>query len=381
MPGNGRVTRIACFLGQPATAQTLSGGDRHAFEVWARWAARPDVELQVIACHAGAALAESFGHRFKTTRTESKPSTIGRFRFGYVGRCLRALRQVKQLRDIDLVYSETPFFYDVLPAIAAKFSGRARRVVVPLYHLTPPPALRSGNGFVNLMAWLEQRIMLRLIAGFADSVLVAYPAMIEQLVKNGIPRQRIVVSGMGALSGLPPKSPAEFDAISVGRLAPAKGIEALLDAWVFVQRERPGATLALVGGDMPGFDVDREIERRSLQRCVSVHRAVSDQRLLELMRASSTFITASTEEGYGIAVGEALAAGLPCVTFDLPVFRVVFPYGRLAADEGTAEGLGRAALQLMSDLGLRARLRDEAARCWRHPSWDEVADALWSACL
>jgi glycosyltransferase involved in cell wall biosynthesis len=372
--------RIACVLGAPPTARTLAGGDRHEFEVWQRWAARPDVEMHVVACWTGAQLAERLGYRIPCTLTESRASGIGALRLGYLARCVRALRRLPEIGQLDAVYAGSPFFYDVLPAVAAKIQGRARRIIVPFYHVTPPPTTRTGNPLANVLAWVEQRIMLRLIARYADTVLVAYAGARDDLIRNGVAPQAIVTTGMGAREGLAAKTPPEYDAICIGRFTPAKGIVTLLEAWAQVQRALPGARLALVGGDMPGFDIGREIARRSLAPCVCAYLGPSDQDVRELVSASRIFITASNEEGYGLAVGEALAAGLPCVTFDVPAFAAVFELGRHTAPGESAQALAQAALEVLTDEALYARLHDEA-RSWRYPSWDEVADALWSECL
>jgi glycosyltransferase involved in cell wall biosynthesis len=51
-----------------------------------------------------------------------------------------------------------------------------------------------------------------------------------------------------------------------------------------------------------------------------------------LVAAAEVFAFPSTEEGFGLAAMEALAAGVPLVTSDLPVFREVFgDAGRYAA--------------------------------------------------
>jgi len=372
--------RIACVLGAPPTARTLAGGDRHEFEVWQRWAARPDVEMHVVACWTGAQLAQTLGYDLPITLTESHASGIGALRLGYIARCLRALRRLPEVGRIDMVYAGSPFFYDVLPAVAAKIQGRTRRIIVPFYHVTPPPTNRTGNPLANLLAWIEQRVMLRLIARYADVVLVAYAGARDDLIRNGIAPTAIVTTGMGARPGLAAKAPPRFDAICIGRFAPAKGIVDLLDAWAVLARMLPAARLALVGGEMPGFDVAREIERRSLAPAVQIFIGPSDDEVRELISVSRTYITASREEGYGLAVGEALAAGLPCITFDVPAFAAVFPLGRHTARGTSAEAFAQAVREVLTDEALFRRLQGEASS-WHYTSWDEVADQLWCECV
>lgn len=377
---NGKVS-IVCFFSQPPTSRTISGGDRHALEVWSRWVARPNVELRVVACRTGAELAAHFGHRFEYVFTDARPTSIGALRLGYIARCWRALRRGLVLEDADVIWAETPFFYDVWPAVVAKLRHRGRRLIVPLYHLIPPPTARQGNLLVNILAWLEQRVTLPFIARFADAILVAIPQTRDELVRLGIAPAKIVLTRMGVLAGESQAVTSRFDAIAVGRLAPAKGVSTLLDAWACLQRERPGAVLALVGGDMPGFDVEAEISRRSLSQCVRVIRGASDAQLRDLLGASTIFISASTEEGYGLAMAEALDAGLPCAAFDIPAFHAAFPAGILYAQGDRADDLARAAERLLADAELRRRLKDGFAKQRVRVTWDDVARELWSECI
>ena len=76
--------------------------------------------------------------------------------------------------------------------------------------------------------------------------------------------------------------------------------------------------------------------------------AVEDAELPSLVAACEVFAFPSTKEGFGLAAMEALAAGRPVVTRDLPVLREVFgatvryasdPYGFATA---MAESFGAA---------------------------------------
>lgn len=101
-----------------------------------------------------------------------------------------------------------------------------------------------------------------------------------------------------------------WDAVSVGRLVPIKGMERLLAAWAKVCTYKADAKLALVG--------DGE-ERQALE-ALTKQMGIADNvhfagwaDPLPYLASARCFALLSHNEGMGRAVVEAFAAGLPCV--------------------------------------------------------------------
>ena len=92
-------------------------------------------------------------------------------------------------------------------------------------------------------------------------------------------------------------------------------------------------------------------------------------------RAADALAFPSVKEGFGLAVLEAMSAGLPVVTSDLPVFREYLVPGRdaLLLPVGDTAGLADALASRPGDAGLRRgswpRGRAVAARF----SWERSA--------
>src|SRR2546421_7761289 len=97
----------------------------------------------------------------------------------------------------------------------------------------------------------------------------------------------------------------------VGRLAPEKGVEVLLDAWraVKCRPESTGSTL-LLAGDGPSAQAYRVRADADLQN-VRFLGKVSDIR--EVLYAADMLVLPSLSEGLSNAVLEAMATGLPVV--------------------------------------------------------------------
>jgi glycosyltransferase-like protein len=116
--------------------------------------------------------------------------------------------------------------------------------------------------------------------------------------------------------------------LAVGGIEPRKGSLELLDAYALLGRQQPGVRLVMAGGEtlFDYRDYRAAFERRCADLAVEpvILGAVEDDELPSLVAASSAFAFPSTKEGFGLAAMEALAAGCPVVTRDLPVLREVF---------------------------------------------------------
>jgi glycosyltransferase involved in cell wall biosynthesis len=144
-------------------------------------------------------------------------------------------------------------------------------------------------------------------------------------------------------------------------------------------REVPDATLSLVGTPSPDYDVAADVRRLGLSESVAIREGLSDAQVHELMATARFFVTASREEGYGLAVQEALARRIPCVTFSIPAFESAFPFGRHVAASFDARALARA----LEDMYRDDVLNDVAvsAQRYRFSTWDDVAADIWHRCV
>ena len=104
---------------------------------------------------------------------------------------------------------------------------------------------------------------------------------------------------------------------------------------------------------------------------------VTDAELEGLYRAADVFALPSTKEGFGLAVLEALAAGLPAVVSDLDVFRTFLADGEsaLMAPVGDPAALADALVRVARDPALAARLRDGGRVVAARHGWDAAAAA------
>jgi glycosyltransferase involved in cell wall biosynthesis len=223
------------------------------------------------------------------------------------------------------------------------------------------------------------RLLWRLF-GTADVMLARTRAGAAELDATGIPRTKVtIVPALLDLMLDRPPGPAERTAVRaaiglpdrpialyVGRLVEAKGVGLILEAWPQVAAHHK-ATLVLVGnGPLRA-------------RAVAVAKALDDSEGIRVVgrvehpepyyRAAEIFIYPSDGEAFGLALGEAMAAGLAVIATRTGLATDWIRDGEdgLIVETRDAVGLARAISSLLSaesrrrSLGLKALLRAREA--------------------
>jgi glycosyltransferase involved in cell wall biosynthesis len=148
-----------------------------------------------------------------------------------------------------------------------------------------------------------------------------------------------------------------------GRLVPHKGIDVLLRTLP----ELPGDVSALIVGRGPRLSGLKGLAGRLgvLDR-VRFCPDVSDEELPSYLRAADLFVFPSQNrlEGFGLAVAEAMACGLPVVIADMPGVREVIEPGKegLLAEPMIAGDLAKNLRELLDDPERRRRMGTAARR-------------------
>jgi glycosyltransferase involved in cell wall biosynthesis len=294
-------------------------------------------------------------------------SILAIFAFGLFSWAAR----ISRLRTCDFFFATSHFLGDTLPAVLV--GGKRSAVIV--HHIVDPPWRRPGPFFTNFIAYAAEQISLLLVRAFCGVVFVGTPLMKRALEAKGF-RQPIVVVGNATETpelSFPARDPNLVTYL--GRLSPTKGLEDLLTAWPRVLERTPNARLQILGdGDDAYYEhLARLSQQRNIADSVTFQRVVSDAQKWTAFTTSALFAFASHEEGWGIVLAEAMSAGLPCVTYDLPVFSEVFTDGRIAVPVGDTIAFGDAIAALLGSAQIREELGERALRLGRSFSWDDVA--------
>jgi glycosyltransferase involved in cell wall biosynthesis len=171
--------------------------------------------------------------------------------------------------------------------------------------------------------------------------------------------------------------------LSVGSVVPVKGYDLLVAALATLTDIPWQLTIA---GDrtrdpLTAAQLEADIAGHGLGDRVLVLGAVPPERINELFLASDIFVLASRFEGYGMALAEAIAHGIPIVSTTAGAIPQTVPAGTgllVPSDDITA--LALALRRLISDPAERQRLAANARNAAvRLPTWQESAKLFVSA--
>jgi len=205
------------------------------------------------------------------------------------------------------------------------------------------------------------------------------------VVPNGVDVDRFASGTPERAAGLRASVGAESRPLllAVGGLEPRKGSDNLVRALAAVRRSGPDPVLAVLGGhsfqDYRAYSdaVRAELPSLGLElgRDVVEVGTVPDDDMPSWYRAADALAFPSVKEGFGLAVLEAMSAGVPVVTSDLPVFREYLVPGRdaLLVPVGDVDALAGALLAALTDEPLRESLVAAGRDLVRRFSWTESA--------
>ena len=371
---------------------SLSGSDRILVELSKRWS-KTLLTINIFTVERGYNFCKSYslsGVHYDIML----PSKIDRFGylFSYIARIFRGCTKAAfgkftfYKQDTVIIYSSSDFWPDTLPAWILKMRFRHMHWVAGFYLFAPSPFKKDspykGSRFVKgLLYYFQQLPVYYLISKYASMVWVTSEPDRLRFINNKQLAENVVIAVRGGVDITTPNSVPEpkvkqFDAVFIGRFHPQKGVLELIDIWRYVCAEKGDAQLAIIGvGELETY-LRKKIEFYNLNRNVVLFGLKDGVEKIKIFKNSKIVVHPAIYDSGGMAACEAMACGLPGVSFDLPALKTYYPKGMLKTPCYNLRGFAKNILNLLND----KELYDETAKAafaWaKEWDWDKRATDL-----
>lgn len=174
--------------------------------------------------------------------------------------------------------------------------------------------------------------------------------------------------------------------LNIGRVMPLKNQELIARAMVIVHQKYPEWKAKIVGeadvNNKYTLKIQKILSDNNLNNVVFF--AGASDNIADELLSSSIFVFPSISEGFGLALAEAMSAGLPCVGLkSCSAVSHLIQHGKNGLlTENTPESLADAIIRLIKDNELRLRLGQQAKEDMKKfsPSqiWDQWENLLYA---
>ena len=229
-----------------------------------------------------------------------------------------------------------------------------------------------------------QSCSFRKIAKHADCAwindTIADDEIERRLISLGMPSNRIrrMKNGIDLKAIQNAKEPSQksTDAVMIGA-RPNKGLFDIIPIWQQVCKLRHGTTLVVMGGMSGEEDVAAEAKRQGLPITFFKPEGgfLPATQYYEMIKKARVLFAPSHEEGWGIAVCEAMAAGLPVVAYDLPAYQKIYKNAYIKVLCFDKEKFASTLVNVLSDTATYLEFKQKGNVSAAQYDWDQIAAA------
>lgn len=354
----------------------ISGGDQRLMQIFSRIG--KDFEIDVYTSGDG---KKVIGSSLKEAKfiVSPKEYEAGNLMLRYRRRSKWLCREL-QKKQYDLIYSSSDFFPDTVPAFKYKKRNPSTKWIQCVFHIYPNWLKRPGSKVVNLVGSAAQGYSLKKIGRLADKVInINYQVRDELIRKWHFKSEKIEINPCGIdleyfrkITAIKKPNQACF----IARLAYSKGIFDLPEIWKLVVQKNPKAVLKIIGGGSQEIKakLQNEFDRRGITKNVEILGFLPNEAAYKILKQSAVFIFPSHEEGFGIAIAEAMACNVPVVAWNLAVYSEVFSDSLLTANIGDSNSMAKKINILLTREDQSKTLAIKAQGVIQKYSWQGISE-------
>lgn len=175
------------------------------------------------------------------------------------------------------------------------------------------------------------------------------------------------------------KLPIIFDGLYIGRLHPQKGVLELIDIWKILIDKLPQAKLAIIGDGILEPKIKNKIKQNKLSKNIKLFGFQAGKTKYKLIQQSKIILHPAIFDSGGMAAADAMAFGLPGVSFDLPALKTYYPHGMLKTPQYNKAKFADNIFKLLTDKKLYIKTSNEAKILINnHWNWDSQAKTIYN---
>ncbi|HBF67032.1 MAG TPA: hypothetical protein DDW36_01245 [Candidatus Magasanikbacteria bacterium] len=293
-------------------------------------------------------------------------ATRGRNKIQQFFSLLNLSKKIVKEKKIDCITAQDPFFTGLIGWWVARRCDVALNVQIH--------GVFFNNPFWLAESWQNRLrgVLARFVVRRADSVRVVSNFLKEELLKNGVPKDRIVVVpafvDIQALSERSPRTDIrsrypgfKHIFLTISRMEPVKNLPMLVEAFASVVKKHTDALLLMVGEGSQTVELRRRVQELGLERNIMLEPWTDDT--ISYYKAADCLLFPSRHESFGMVPLEALACGCPLITFQTGWIdkRACVLRGIHCLDTHTPDAWAAAIEEFISDVE-RERLKSEASQ-------------------
>jgi glycosyltransferase involved in cell wall biosynthesis len=242
---------------------------------------------------------------------------------------------------------------------------------------------REYLGWIGWAAWSIEWLAMRL----PDRIIAASPQTAERLRQTLGERTSITIVPNGIdlntiRSACSDSAPS--DLVVVGRLLDHKRIDMLLDVVALLHTRGMHVTCRIIGNGPERMALEDRARALHIPHAVEFRDDVCEQKdLYSLVKAARVFVSLSLREGFGMAVLEAIACGIPVLTTSAPdnlSQHLVARYSRGVVCDPAPDAVAAAVQELLVQANGSRRYVYGTDSWVAEYDWSAMTDVWW-ACI